>query len=90
MSVGCLGRTLISQHYRDFGWGRMKNVLFHSSPDYRCRNPGCSYIGIKIIKMEKFTPERPDESDKREDISTVSGERNEIEPEERKVEEQRK
>ena len=60
----------------------MRTVLSHSSPDYRCDEPGCSYTGINIIEKREFTPDRPEEeSEKREDISSDSGERNEIETE---------
>ena len=54
----------------------MRTVLSHSSPDYKCDEPGCSYTGISIIEKREFKPDRTgDDSGKREDISRDSGER---------------
>ena len=36
MSVGWLGSALTSQYYRDYYRDKMRTVLSHSSPDYRC------------------------------------------------------
>ena len=35
----------------------MQTVISHSSPDYRCDKPGCSYTGVNIIQKREFKPD---------------------------------